>query len=203
VGLRERNAAHTREAILDAAYALFAQRGYDATRMEEIAERAEIGTSTLYRYFPTKDELVIGPLALRGQMAEELLARPADEPLDVALGHALVAILTTPRPDNDRIRMLSALVDSSPALQSRLIAEAERERDQLALAISTWRGRPADDLHSLLTARLALVFLEHVATGLLESAAPDNESAVREAVAALRDVLDAAVREPPTLPRMA
>jgi AcrR family transcriptional regulator len=203
MGLRERNAAHTREVILDAAYALFAERGYDATRMEEIAERAEVGTSTLYRYFPSKDEFVIGPLALRGQMAEALLSRPADEPLDIALGHALVAILTTPRPDMDRIRMLSSLVDESPALQSRLLAEGERERDQLAHAIATWRGRPADDLHSLLTARLALLFLEHVASGLFDSSAPDNETAVGEACGALRDVLDAAVREPPTLPRMA
>jgi AcrR family transcriptional regulator len=202
MGLRERNAATTREAILDAAYALFAERGYDATRMEEIAERAEVGTSTLYRYFPTKDELVIGPLALRGQMAEALLSRPADEPLDIALGHALVAILSTPRPDMERIRVLSTLVEHSPDLQSRLLAEGERERDELALAIATWRGRPADDLHSRLTARLALLFLEHVGPGLVEDPAPDNETAVRQAVAALRDVLDAAVREPPTLPRM-
>jgi AcrR family transcriptional regulator len=202
VGLRERNAAQTRELILDAAYELFAERGYDATRMEEIAERAEIGTSTLYRYFPTKDELVIGPLALRGQMAEALLARPDDEALDLALGHAVVAILTTPRPDTLRIRLLSALVDANPDLQSRLLAEGERERDKLARAIAARRGRPEHDLHSQLSARSALLFLEVVAARIIGSDALDNESAVREAIEALREITDAAVREPPTLPRL-
>ena len=72
MGLRERNAAHTRELILDTALPLFLEQGYEATTMEEIAERAGIGTSTLYRYFPSKDLLVLEPLSVRGHMAAEL-----------------------------------------------------------------------------------------------------------------------------------
>ncbi len=66
MGLRERNAARTRELIINTALGLFLEHGYDATKMEDIAEAAGIGTSTLYRYFPTKDLLIIDPLAFRG-----------------------------------------------------------------------------------------------------------------------------------------
>jgi AcrR family transcriptional regulator len=47
-----------REAILDAAVTLFAERGYHGTPMPLLAERAGVGAGTMYRYFPSKEELV-------------------------------------------------------------------------------------------------------------------------------------------------
>lgn len=94
MGLRERNAARTREMIIDTALSLFLSRGYEATKMEDVAEAAGIGTSTLYRYFPTKDLLVIDPLAFRGKLAEGLRARPAEESIEVALGRTMLELFT-------------------------------------------------------------------------------------------------------------
>jgi AcrR family transcriptional regulator len=59
VGLRARKMARTRGQIADAAMKLFVEQGYDATTLEEIAERAEIHKRTLLRYFPTKAHLVL------------------------------------------------------------------------------------------------------------------------------------------------
>ncbi|MBI1945803.1 MAG: TetR/AcrR family transcriptional regulator [Deltaproteobacteria bacterium] len=49
---------HKREALLDAALALFAERGFHGTTVPEVAERAKVATGTLYRYFEDKDALV-------------------------------------------------------------------------------------------------------------------------------------------------
>ena len=56
-----------RERILDAAYELFSQRGIRAVGVNEVIERAGVATATLYRHFPSKDELVLAFLELREQ----------------------------------------------------------------------------------------------------------------------------------------
>ena len=56
-----------RERILDAAYELFSRRGIQAVGVNEVIERAGVATATLYRHFPSKDELVLAFLALREQ----------------------------------------------------------------------------------------------------------------------------------------
>jgi len=56
-----------RERILDTAYELFSQRGIRAVGVNEVIERAGVATATLYRHFPSKDELVLAFLQLREQ----------------------------------------------------------------------------------------------------------------------------------------
>jgi AcrR family transcriptional regulator len=58
-GLRERKKARTRTTIQHCALRLFGERGYEATTMDQIAEEAEVSPSTLLRYFPTKETLVL------------------------------------------------------------------------------------------------------------------------------------------------
>lgn len=67
--LETRRAAETgaRERILDASYELFSQRGIRAVGVNEVIERAGVATATLYRHFPSKDELVLAFLQLREQ----------------------------------------------------------------------------------------------------------------------------------------
>jgi len=59
--------ASARERILDASYELFSQRGIRAVGVNEVIERAGVATATLYRHFPSKDELVLAFLAQREQ----------------------------------------------------------------------------------------------------------------------------------------
>src|SRR6266853_1430231 len=66
-----RQAAETgvsaRERILDAAYELFSRRGVQAVGVNEVTERAGVAIATLYRHFPSKDNLVLAFLDLREQ----------------------------------------------------------------------------------------------------------------------------------------
>lgn len=80
LGRRERRTAETREAIVDAAAALFAERGYGDTTIEQIAERADIAPRTFFRYFPTKESVLFSDAdAKLGAAIAALNDRPVDE----------------------------------------------------------------------------------------------------------------------------
>ena len=66
----ERKKNITRQALLDSALALFAQRGIYSPSIEEITESADLGKGTFYKYFPSRDELIA---ALVRQGLEQLL----------------------------------------------------------------------------------------------------------------------------------
>ena len=82
--LRERKKARTRASLREHALRLFREQGYQATTVEQIAAAAEVSPSTFFRYFPTKEDLV-----LQDDMDTRLLdafaaaaARPCPDPGD-------------------------------------------------------------------------------------------------------------------------
>lgn len=74
-----RKGAHTRERILETALNLFMEKGYEATTMRDIAAASESSLGLTYRYFASKEELV---LAFYTQMTEELATEVMSLPPD-------------------------------------------------------------------------------------------------------------------------
>ena len=83
-GLREKQKADKNRRILDAATSLFREVGYDAARIEDIAERAEVSVGTFYNYYQNKGDILVATVSME---VEEVLeageAILADPPLDV------------------------------------------------------------------------------------------------------------------------
>jgi AcrR family transcriptional regulator len=133
-GLRERKKIKTREAIRTATHALIKEQGYEATTVEQIAERAEVSPSTVLRYFPAKEDIVLAdehdPLSL-----EELRARPVGEPWRDSVRHVTrLAADELLAEEPDVVRMRARLAVEVPAVRSRM-AESMAERGRLLRAV--------------------------------------------------------------------
>ena len=162
MGLREINATRTRQLIVDAAMERFFEHGYDETTMEDVAAHAGVGISTLYRYFPTKDQLGTALLGDPGFMAAELTSRPESESVEKALGHAVLAFLTAVGRNDQQAEDFERLVDENPRLQVRLLEWLMLAHQALAEAVAVRQGRPGDDLSSAATAWMAVFVLQSV-----------------------------------------
>ncbi|GAA3705952.1 hypothetical protein GCM10022204_24500 [Microlunatus aurantiacus] len=156
MGLRELKATRTRQRMTDVALELFLSNGFDETTMEQIAERAEVGTTTLYRYFPTKDQLLLDPLVEAIDLAPHLRSRPVDEPLAESLAAAMVSAAAAFDGAGPRIAELRRLVDTAPVARARLWDRVRTLREDLEAVIADRMGRSADDLSVRATAGLAL-----------------------------------------------
>src|SRR5262245_6984947 len=77
-GLRERKKRETRDALTQAAFRLFAERGYDETTLAEIAEAAGVSTRTIFAYFPSKEDILFSTIeTMCDALGQALAERPA------------------------------------------------------------------------------------------------------------------------------
>ncbi|MEU1517397.1 TetR family transcriptional regulator [Streptomyces sp. NPDC005811] len=146
LGLRERKKIKTREAIRTATYALITEQGYDATTIDQIAERAEVSPSTVFRYFPTKEDIVLtdeyDPI-----LVEELRRRPADEPWPESLRYVMrEAIRTGVEGDAEVARLRTHLMVQVPAVRSRMMESMSVTGRMLCTAIAERTGRDPGSL---------------------------------------------------------
>ncbi|HEY8058482.1 MAG TPA: TetR family transcriptional regulator, partial [Acidimicrobiales bacterium] len=130
--LRERKKADTREAIRAAAVELFCAQGFDATTMDAVAEHANVSVRTVFRYFPTKEDLVFADV--EGDLSDlrELLdARPATEPVMAGL-RAAVEVLAGRMETGHKDVRLAPLLHDEPALRQRYLAVLDRVEETVA-----------------------------------------------------------------------
>jgi AcrR family transcriptional regulator len=145
-GLRERKKQKTRWAIQEHALRLFDKQGYDATTIDQIAAAAEISPSTFFRYFPSKEDLVIQDQYDEMLMAA-LKAAPPEQNALAAIRSAAAAAFKALGPEEEaRLRERSVLVMSVPALRARSFENFLGTMDMLRHALAQRLGRSADDL---------------------------------------------------------
>jgi len=130
-------------------YALVEEQGYDATTIEQIAERAEVSPSTVFRYFPTKEDIVLTD-ELDPILLAELLKRPADEPWVVSLRYIMRLAVGLGTSDEERraTKMRSRLLAGVPAVRSRMLETMSVTGRLLADAIAERTGLERDGLEA-------------------------------------------------------
>lgn len=119
VGLREKNTEERRAALVAAAYALFAKKGYAATTMDDVSLHAGLSRRTAFRYFASKEDLVFPRRAARLALLTELLVPRAGETSFETVRRACLALAR--HYQDDRAHMLAQfeIVESEPSLLGR------------------------------------------------------------------------------------
>jgi len=172
-GLRERKKQRTRQAIADAAIALFLEHGFDQVSVVAVAAAAEVSKPTLFKHFPAKEDLVMHVLAdHEDELARAVRERPAGEPPLAALRrHHLDGLAArdaiTGLNDAPEVRALYRMMEAAPTLSVRLLRFAARRAEALAEVL----GDPDD-----ITARL----VAHQVTTTLRVLADDNVRRIAE-----------------------
>jgi len=145
-GLRERKKARTRAAIRQHALRLFREQGYAATTIDQIAEAAEVSPTTFFRYFPTKEDVVLQD-DLDVLAIEALESQPADLSPIAAFRAAAAATFAALTPEElARFRETTDLTLSVPEVRARAIDELIRTIQVIAGAVAKRTGRDPDDL---------------------------------------------------------
>ncbi|MET9520017.1 TetR family transcriptional regulator [Streptomyces sp. NPDC002994] len=145
-GLRERKKLKTRNAIRTATYRLISEQGYEATTVEQIAEAAEVSPSTVFRYFPAKEDIVITD-EYDALMESALRARPADEPLVESLRTVVTqALRHSLAHEPEEMLLRSKLLTEVPAVRARMMESMSVTGRMLCEAVAERTGRGADDL---------------------------------------------------------
>jgi AcrR family transcriptional regulator len=144
-GLRERKKAKTRWAIQEHALRLFAEQGYDNTTVDQIAAAAEISPSTFFRYFPTKEDVVV-----QDEFDEQLLgayrvAGASADPLESLRASMLEALTGADEQTRAASAQRTALIFSVPALRARTVDNVVTGFDDAARGFAEGSGRSADD----------------------------------------------------------
>ena len=145
-GLRERKKARTRAAIREHALRLFREQGYQRTTVEQIAAAAEVSPSTFFRYFPTKEDVV-----LQDDMDTRMVAAfeqqpPGLGPIAAVRAAAREMLASYTGTDLDVIRETTRLTMTVPEVRARALDEFARTITVLAEAVSKRTGRAPDDL---------------------------------------------------------
>jgi AcrR family transcriptional regulator len=144
-GLRERKKARTRASIREHALRLFREQGYAATRVEQIADAAEVSPATFYRYFPTKEDVVLQD-DLDVLTFEAMENQPADlSPLGAVRAAMAEALPKFTEEERDRFRETTALTHGVPEIRARALDEFTRTIDLFAAAMARRTGREPGD----------------------------------------------------------
>ena len=145
-GLRERKKARTRASIREHALRLFREQGYQKTTVEQIAAAAEVSPSTFFRYFPSKEDLVLQD-DMDTRMIEAFERQsPGLSPVAAVRAATREVFETYTEADLDVIRETTALTVTVPEVRARAMDEFARTISVVGEALAKRAGRPPDDL---------------------------------------------------------
>jgi AcrR family transcriptional regulator len=189
-GLRERKRQQTRERLTRAAMALFLERGFEATTLDDIAAAADISRRSFFHYFDSKEDVVFAwHEEITAALVAEIAVRPASESMLGAAENAIAAMVRQIEP-GETIAM-ARLKRDNPALQARDQVKYEQLERALAEALARRAGHKAEKLGARLVAMIATGAMriggELWAT---EGAREKPEALVKRTFAAIRAILD-------------
>ncbi|MDY4316887.1 TetR family transcriptional regulator [Pectobacterium actinidiae] len=153
MGLRQTKKDQTRSQLVEAAFTLIEKQGFQQTTINEIAAAVNVSPRTFLRYFPTKDDVVVGWLDFIMAVLPSTLAQgSADEPIADALMRSARAMVGTYQTRGSFLNKIEDIITTSPTLQmrkqQRIEALVEDVSDALAGVYGTRYSPLALDLYA-------------------------------------------------------
>jgi AcrR family transcriptional regulator len=189
-GRRERKKQRTRDALFEAAMELFAAKGYDRTAVHEITDAVDVSERTFFRYFASKEDLVLSFIRDgAAAFAAALAARPAEEEPLTAARHALQSsILELHGSAGSLTAYLAAmrLIDSTPTLLAAYLRSVHDHDDEIIEVLARREGvDPVADRRPRVLAAVigAMVFLANKDWQASDTESPEDLAAAFDAYA--------------------
>ncbi len=147
MGLRERKKQRTAQAIEDAALSLFAERGFQATTIADIADAAEIAPRTFFSYFPSKESVLFGDFDETFQSLAEHLDARGDQSLLDAIRAWIVELIDHGGLPDERERRRREIIDAHEELLAHERQLTTSFEALISVAAATELGAEPGDLH--------------------------------------------------------
>jgi len=147
-GLRERHRKRTAADLEEAALVLFCEKGFDAVTIDDIAAAADVSRRTFFRYFASKEDVILSDHPKRlDELAAALDRRPADESPLAALRHAIISLAGSYEEQRDHMLRRFRLMTTTPALEARsLCLQRNWETAVTGMLAARMGVDPAEDL---------------------------------------------------------
>ncbi|MEU4240189.1 TetR family transcriptional regulator [Actinoplanes sp. NPDC026619] len=187
-GLRERKKAKTRLAIREHAMRLFEEQGYASTTVDQIAEAAEVSPSTFFRYFPTKEDVILtddyDPLIVEAIKAQP----PGTLPVPALLAAMKSVFLNMSAEEWASEGRRQRIFQDVPELRARAMSQTVLALDLLAAALAERDGRSGDELtYRVIAGALVGVVLAISPPGGANSFGPADFSRLEQALELLAE----------------
>jgi AcrR family transcriptional regulator len=179
-------AARTR--LADAAFALFDERGYEQTTVDDIAERAGLGRTTFFRHYRSKEDVIFPDHDRLLELIRDRLATSSHSTALVAVSDTVRLVLLHYLDEGDLARRRYALTSKVATLRDREIASVARYQRLFREFIADWMGDPTESasLRAELMAAAVVAAHNHVLRRWLRGESADPVEEVDEA---MREVL--------------
>lgn len=187
--LRQKHVNRTRRAILDAAFALFSERGFALTTVGEIAARADVAPRTFFRYFPSKESVLFTGTEGKKELLRQMLAeRPEGESLAAGMISVLMRLSDVLTVDSHEMARLYAFASEDPrVLSSHRNALIEQFSSTAVQLLAERHGISPSDLGlQVMAVTIVSCFATAVTCWLNDGAQGDVRRYVAESLTACR-----------------
>jgi AcrR family transcriptional regulator len=187
--LQARKQQFVRDAIWDAATDLFADRGFDETTVDDIAQAAGVSRRSFFRYFSSKSDLMAyGMISYGAELSEAIDACPKSYSLFEVLAETVlkVARRSAAQP---RTRKIMAIVGKYPAARAAELSRFHEVQDRVAEAFARRGGAARDGLNSSLLAGMTLQVLGVTFRAWFNEPESDIATSAQQALATLRHLV--------------
>ncbi|MFF3878477.1 TetR/AcrR family transcriptional regulator [Streptomyces sp. NPDC001978] len=170
--------------LADAAFALFDERGYEQTTIDDIAERAGVGRTTFFRHYRSKEEVIFPDHDRLLELIRDRLATSSHSTALVAVSDAVRLVLLHYIEEGDLARRRYALTSKVATLRDREIASVARYQRLFREFIADWMGDPTEaaSLRAELMAANVVAAHNHVLRRWLRGESADPVAEVDEAM---------------------